>query len=48
MKKVKGLSLNLDKKQSDAIEIITNNKMHCWRKNSKGGLDLYFYENIDN
>jgi hypothetical protein len=43
MREIKALSISLDKSQMDAIEYITNNKIHSWKKNNKGGIDLYYY-----
>jgi hypothetical protein len=41
MKEVKVLSINLDKRQVDMIEDVTNNEIHRWIKNDRGGIDLY-------
>jgi hypothetical protein len=47
MKEVKALSLELNEIKSNAIEHITNNKVHCWKRNDEGGLDLYYYVEIE-
>jgi hypothetical protein len=44
---IKALSISLNKERIDAIEYITNNKVHCWKRNGEGGLDLYYYVEIE-
>lgn len=41
-KEVKILSLtNLDRRQIDLIEDVTDQEIHFWKRNDNGGLDLY-------
>ena len=42
-KEVKVLSLNnLNRREIDIIEDITNAELHWWKRNKDGGLDLYY------
>ena len=42
-KEVKVLSLNnLNRREIDIIEDITNTELHWWKRNKDGGLDLYY------
>ena len=46
MKEIKAFSIYLDKEQIDAIEYITNNKIHSWKHSDtrKGEIDLLFLD----